>query len=182
MYKPSINPAVVELTKSHRERSYRIGDLPYIRVDGEKRCYWCGDPLKTKHHAQRYCKDENCSRSAFAWGNPQKENGMWFLLQKQDWKCAICQFDWKQYVKDHVIGKSYGTHSKTDFVEFNEYLVIRLKQKIEQKYKPEVDHIIPIYKGGQALGLDNHQILCFTDHKAKSKIDNSGPRKKKCTD
>lgn len=179
MFKPSKNPKVEELTKSSKLRSYPISELPYIIIEGEKRCYWCGDPLKTKHHAQRYCKDKNCSLSAFAWGNPQKENGLWFLLQKQDWKCASCAYDWKKFVQDHVIGKSYGTHTKIDFIEFNYYLVVRLKDKIDQQFKPEVDHILPISKGGTSLGLENHQAICYSCHKSKTKIDNSGPRKVK---
>ena len=179
MYKPSKNPVVEELTKSYKERSYRIGDLPWIFVDGQKRCYWCGDSLKSRHHAARYCKDPNCSLSAFAWANPQKENGLFFLLVKQDWKCAICQYDYKKFAQEKIINRFYGTHSKNDFVVFNYYLMVRLRSMTEQRYKPEVDHIIPISKGGAALGLENHQVICYADHKAKSKVDNSGPRNKK---
>lgn len=34
--------------------------------------------------------------------------------------------------------------------------------------RAEVDHIIPIFKGGSALGWDNHQLLCKTCHLKKT--------------
>lgn len=179
MFKPSKNPKVEELTKSCKLRSYPISNLPWIIApDGSRRCFWCGDPLKTKHHAQRYCKDKNCSFSAWTWANPQKENALFVLLSRQDWKCVLCQYDWKTFLKTDVINKRNDVFSERDFTEFNYYFMRRLKSRIEQRLRPEVDHIIPIYKGGQALGLDNHQAICAQCHKAKSKVDNSGPRKK----
>lgn len=68
--------------------------------------------------------------------------------------------------------------------KFNWYVVKRLKSvlasnKETHPLRPEVDHIIPIHKGGISLGLENHQAICYTCHKAKSKVDNSGPRKNK---
>jgi 5-methylcytosine-specific restriction endonuclease McrA len=47
----------------------------------------------------------------------------------------------------------------------------RLKENVDPKLKPEVDHVIPIFKGGQALGLDNHQAICYSCHKGKTSKD-----------
>jgi 5-methylcytosine-specific restriction endonuclease McrA len=58
------------------------------------------------------------------------------------------------------------------------YHLKRLKEHISSDRKPEVDHIVPVSKGGATLGLDNHQAICYTCHKVKTKVDNSGPRKK----
>ena len=116
-----------------------------------------------------------------AWGYPQKEEGLFFLLKRQDWKCNQCAYDYKPFIEERIINKYYGTHSKNDLTVFNFYLIKRLKKMIERSLRPEVDHILPISKGGQSLGLENHQCLCFTCHKTKSKVDNSGPRKKKLT-
>jgi 5-methylcytosine-specific restriction endonuclease McrA len=44
--------------------------------------------------------------------------------------------------------------------------------------EPEIDHIIPIFKGGMAIGLDNVQILCYSCHKKKTKKDLEKPKKK----
>lgn len=64
-------------------------------------------------------------------------------------------------------------------VKINERLTKLIKYKAPTERLPEVDHIVPFAKGGQAIGFDNHQALCYSCHKTKSKLDNSGPRKPK---
>lgn len=180
-FKKTGNPQVEELTKSCKERQFATSNLDYVkREDGTKGCVWCGDPLKSKHHATRYCKDPVCPKSSYAWGYPQKEEGLNFLLIRQNFLCAICGYDYKPLIDSEIMGKYYGTRSKFDYMkELNQYLMKRLKRHTLKVRKPEVDHIIPIYKGGMSLGLDNHQAICYGCHKAKSKVDNSGPRKAK---
>lgn len=179
MFKPSKNPKVEELQKSCTDRSVPVADLTWIiREDGSKGCIWCGDPLKTKHHAQRYCKDKMCPKSAYAWSYPQKEEAMNFLMIRQDWCCNICKHDWKPFIESDIVGQFYGTMNVDYKTEINYYVIKRLKQNIDPKLKPEVDHIVPIYKGGQSLGLDNHQIICYLCHKRKTAVDLSGKRKK----
>jgi hypothetical protein len=173
MYKKSKNPQVEELTKTYTERVFPISDLDFIiRDDGTKGCIWCGDPLKSKHHSARYCKDKMCPTYAFAWGQPQKEAGLFFLLVKQDFRCAICNHDYKPFIARSI---NKALDYKNDY---NFYMIKELKQKIDKKLLPEVDHIVPISKGGTSLGLDNHQVICYTCHKAKTKNDNAGPRVK----
>ena len=47
----------------------------------------------------------------------------------------------------------------------------RLKNQVTLQYKPEVDHIVAISKGGESLGNSNHQAICYTCHKTKTKQD-----------
>lgn len=37
-----------------------------------------------------------------------------------------------------------------------------------RKLEMELDHCVPIFKGGQSLGHENHQLLCKECHKIKS--------------
>lgn len=180
MFKKTGNPHVEELTKTYKDRSFSLSRIKYVvREDGSKGCIWCGDPLKTKHHMQRYCKDKLCPKSAYAWGYPQKEEGLFFLLARQDWCCNLCQYDYKPFIEQNIIGKFYGTKNVDDYkTQPNFYVVKRLKDTIDPMRKPEVDHIIPIYKGGQSLGLDNHQCICYSCHKTKTSADLSGKRTK----
>lgn len=178
MFKPSKNPKVEELTKSCKERYVPVAELNHIiREDGTKGCIWCGDPLKTKHHMQRYCKDKMCSKSAYAWASPQKEEGMFFLMVRQNWCCNICGYDYKPFIESNIIDKFYGTHTSYfgksgDYrKEFSFFVLRRLKEMIDPKLKPEVDHIVPIFKGGQSIGLANHQVICYYDHKGKTSKD-----------
>lgn len=181
MYKKSANPQVEELTKSCKERSYNLSALKAVtRVMGEglkptRFCVWCGE-VKLNHGNQKYCSSP-CSTNAMAWAYPQKEEGLFMLLVRQDWKCNLCDHSWKQLAQNihdaeyakypqHVLGGVY------DWM-----LVKRLKYKAEKKHAPEVDHIVPIYKGGTSLGLENHQAICYTCHKSKTGKDLSGKRK-----
>jgi len=183
MFKKSANPKIEELTKSCTLRQYSVGNINHvIRLDGSKGCVWCGDPLKNNHPARRYCSDVNCKHSIYAWGYPQKENGLWELLARQDFCCKICGYDYKPFIDDTLIGKYYGlkNKNKVDYrSHFNYYVVKLLKRVIDKAWKPEVDHIVPVSKGGASLGLDNHQAICSSCHKTKTKIDNSGPRRKR---
>ena len=177
MYKPSANPIVEELCKSYRERSYNLSCLKAIKTpEGTRKCAWCVEGVLT-HGNQKYCT-QDCSNSAMAWAYPQKEDALRYLLLRQDWKCFLCKFDYKPHLdaiiaRDRImLGKDFWDPSKLPWYYFK-----RLKGRLPKQNRPEVDHIVPIYKGGQSLGLGNHQILCFTCHKSKTGKDLSGKRK-----
>lgn len=162
--KPSKNPWVLNKTKTTFDREVPLSEIPYvIREDGSRGCIWCGDDLKTKHHAQRYCRDKDCPKSAYIWGYPQREESLVFLLNRQDAKCLLCNHDYKQYVEGPFTLESFR----------------RVKFNINLFNRPEVDHIIPISKGGQSLGTENHQAICYTCHKNKTKEDVKGERREK---
>lgn len=169
MNKPTKNPWVIEKTKSSFDRQCPLSSIPYvIRSDGTKGCIWCGDDLKTKHPAQRYCKDPECSKAAYIWGYPQSQESLVLLLKKQDWKCASCPLDYRAL----LISQSM------DLDKSPAHITAALK-RLNQSVWPEVDHIVPIIKGGPSLGSENHQVLCYSCHKVKTKLDVKGPKRVK---
>lgn len=179
MRKPPGNPIVEVLSKSWTKRSIDLTKLkPLIVGEGKqaiKHCAWCAEPFR----GLKYCGDE-CSTAAQAWAYPQKEAGLYLLLVEQDWKCKLCGYS---YVDDYrqAMESSYGVEGAKRFGvdKFMWHIVKKLKDRVVKDRKPEVDHIVPVSKGGQSIGNSNHQIICYTCHKEKSKKDNSGPRKKK---
>ena len=179
MWKVSTNPTVQALTLTTRTRRLNLSDLAQVREEGALKCVWCLAPLKG---AQRKWCSPICSNSAFAWANPQSEYGLAHLLARQDYKCAglpdrPCGQDWNP-LADSLLG-TRGIPKSLDRINvFNIRLIKSLKRQSPQGTKPEVDHIVPIYKGGQSIGFENHQICCSACHKIKSKVDNSGPRVK----
>lgn len=175
MFKPCLNPTVHELTRTWRKRRINLSDIEAVKgEDGKPCCAWCLTALKGRQ--QKWC-GQACSDSAFAWANPQSEYGLAFLLARQGYKCP-CGHDWNP-LADSLLG-TRGIPKKLDrLTEFNIRLVKGVKRHTPKEHRPEVDHITPISKGGSPLDVDNLQILCYTTHKAKSKIDNSGPRKKR---
>lgn len=180
MFKPCLNPKIAELSKSEKGRRMNLSDLEGITVDGRKHCIWCLEPLKGRQY--RWCSSD-CSNSAFAWANPQQEHGLMILLVRQDWKCNICALSWKGAAMEihmHMYRKyeMFSSGAPVFGEKFDHRLVKRLKLRCSKDQKPEVDHIQPIYKGGQSLGFDNHQAICYSCHKKKTRIDLSGKRKK----
>lgn len=178
VYKSPKNPKILELSKSHKERSYQLSDLRVVKIEGQKygNCVWCGD-VKLGHHNQKYCSP-TCSNSAMAWGYPQTEHGLNVLLARQSWKCNLCQYDYRPMV-DIILSKLRPYDRPANINEdFAWTLIKRLKAREPRERRPEVDHIVPIYKGGQSIGLENHQAICYSCHKNKTAKDLSGPRKK----
>lgn len=147
-------------------------------MDEKNHCVWCQIALTGKKY--KWCGPE-CMESAFAWANPQKEQGLQVLLARQSWKCNLCQYDYAPHVEETRKKMSwYYPEMRTLDVsaKFHWVFVKRLKRLVPKNRRPEVDHIVPIYKGGQSLGLDNHQAICYLCHKAKTKKDLSGKRSK----
>lgn len=178
MFKQAQNPQIEELTKSYRERAFPLGDILPVKINEVKSCVWCLSPLKG---AQRKWCSQECIDSALAWGYPQKEASLHVLMVRQDFKCNGCQFDYSPFLQkalDYINRHRKNIDPTTVRNRISERLMKVLKQVTPRLNAPEVDHIIAISKGGQAIGLSNHQILCYACHKAKSKKDNSGPRKK----
>jgi HNH endonuclease len=74
--------------------------------------------------------------------------------------------------KGRVMVDPASIHTK-----INKRLMKLLKYKSPTERLPEVDHIVPVYRGGQSIGFENHQAICYTCHKTKTKVDNAGPKK-----
>lgn len=183
MYKPTGNPKVIELIKSIKDRSYYLGSIQPIKLNEltekgkpKRLCAWCAE-IELFHGNQKYCSN-NCSNSAMATFYPQKEDALRFLLIRQDWKCGHCQFDYKPVMEQiiEVDRKRYGGSWELSDLPWHYFK--RLKNRCDKANKPEIDHIIPIYKGGTSLGLENHKILCSACHLNKTKVDLSGKRTK----
>lgn len=183
MYRHPKNPKILELTKTYKKRAYKLTSLIAIVKDeghvAKHFCAWCADTALTGQQ-RKWCSPE-CSSMAWAWANPQKESGLCILLARQDFKCNLCQFDYMPYVEDTLkyLNKNHPTIDPlTIKTQIHDRMAKILKYKTPSDRLPEVDHIVPIYKGGESIGFDNHQAICYSCHKTKTKVDNSGKRKK----
>jgi len=176
------NPLIPELVKTVKKRQVNLSSLKL--PDGMKRrCVWCLSILKGQQ--RRWCGQE-CVDSAMAWAYPQKEYGLSVLLIRQEFKCNICKFDYGEVVEKMYAGPrmpySWSEMKDKWRTTMSYAIVARLKDHLHIYDKPhrlEVDHILAISKGGQSVGLDNHQAICFQCHKEKTKKDLSGKRRKK---
>lgn len=179
MWKPTKNPKIEEMTKSFTDRALQLSRYPVKpEADGRRMCLWCGEVELKGSKLKKYCSAE-CSEAIFTWAQPQKENGLHALLVRQDWKCNTCNFDYKPILAQVHLRWYAGTRRIPNFGQDSSQTYMKFfKASCPPMQKPEVDHIVPIYKGGQSLGLANHQAICYSCHKTKTKIDLSGKRKK----
>lgn len=175
------NPLIPEITKTYKKRIFNLSSIK-LPEGLRKKCVWCLGELKGQQ--RRWCSNE-CVEAAQAWGNPQKEQGLGILLIRQEFKCNVCAFDWGAVVEEMYRKPKipYGMAEVKDKwrTAFSYWLVGRLKDNMhinDPAHRIEVDHIMAISKGGQSLGLENHQAICYTCHKIKTKSDLSGKRKK----
>jgi hypothetical protein len=178
MYKKPGNPKIEELTKSCKDRSYPLGYLNAIKIEENnkliRKCAWCAEGV-LRHGNQKYCTND-CSRSAMAWAYPQKEEGLFMLLYRQEWKCNVCQYDYRpigEQIHEEIYRKysSFGGAPHKFGEAYDWMLIKRLKNRVPDERGLDVDHIVPIFKGGQSIGLDNHQAICRTCHRTKTSKD-----------
>ena len=164
---------MTELKKGDGRRNINASSFKKIVKNGIKHCAWCGEyPVTGK---RKYCNDY-CRDNCYAFIHPQKELGLEYHLQTQDLKCVGCDFDYRPMIDD--MSAKYKKRNITGYSEdgyANERLFKRLKTMTHNLHgrgkKPEVDHIIPIALGGDVVGFDNHQVLCYDCHKEKTKVD-----------
>lgn len=172
------NPLIEEITKSHKERVFNLSSIR-LPEGIKKKCVWCLGNLKGAQ--RRWCSTE-CVTAAKAWGHPQGEEGLNLLLIRQDWKCNICQYDYAplaQQIANAIDSYLKLGHDAPFRDKLSWVLVKRIKNRTLKAHRPEVDHVLPIYKGGQAVGIENCQAICSTCHKAKTRVDLSGKRGKR---
>lgn len=180
---------VEELTKTCKARSHNLDSIRPLKKEEKiseiltkttKLCAWCAEtPISGGN--QKYCSDI-CRKSVMAWGYPQKEEALAFLLHRQGYKCNLCPYDYKPLVAT-VVNSHRSQYSSTEFNFETDLLswsdAKRLKNLCPKGRNIDIDHIVAIYNGGTSLGIDNHQAICKTCHIEKTKKDLSGPRKKK---
>lgn len=174
------NPNIEIYTKTHKKRTFNLSDI-HLPEGIVKKCVWCLGPLTGRQ--LRWCGSD-CSDAATEWALPQQW-GLRSLLVKQNFKCNICAFDWG-IITEHLYAQPkipYGMSQCKDVWRTNpsHWLAIRIKDYMHFSDKPhrlEVDHIVPIFKGGLPLDLANLQCICYDCHKTKTKVDMSGKRSK----
>lgn len=139
-------PKTFELLRNHNGRSFTKSNFQIEHDEdspGNRKlriCKWCNAvTCPTFRHS--YCSTE-CKISSDIWCYPGRFYSVCFIAFRQDYKCAICSYEWGEgcYIED-------------------------------QSRVPETDHIIPICHLGEALGVDNHQLICKCCHKIKTKKD-----------
>lgn len=147
-------------------RTFSLALLP--KPQGQ--CAWCNE-RQTKGK-RKYCS-EDCQESAYIYSYPQSPaSKMFVFLQRQGCVCLGCGecFDCEitrriegclAWIERHAKDHPRSAMEKPEFVTFHS-----LGNGTGELW--HVDHILPIFKGGQGVGLENIQVLCVPCHKQKT--------------
>lgn len=140
------------------DRYCKLSEIPKL----ETRCAWCNEmPRPGK---RKYCSD-TCLDSATMWCFPQTPaTKMYVLLELQDCTCPGCGEIFDEQITRRI--EVLMEHQRRHFPNEKKVTYGRLGYGTGEYW--HVDHIIPIFRGGDGVGLGNIQVLCVPCHKKKT--------------
>lgn len=156
-----------------RATGQRRQNLSGLAVHDGK-CVWCNSsPIIPPR--KRYCSDK-CPQSGLMFCNPQNPDvKAWLLVQMQGGACSFCGIDWEdELVKRIQDWYRHNEHRKQYFNgndKFQDTRVTYFQIGYGTGELWEVDHIVPIHKGGMGVGFDNVQVICKACHRSKTALD-----------
>lgn len=145
--------------------------------DLEKRdnlCVWCNSaPLPTRRH--RWC-GRDCVDTGHIWCYPQDPvSKAYVFINRQKCACVYCGEDFSSYIQQRIL-KLYARNIEHQAslkrldpghqVEDNKITYGQIGYGTGDIW--HVDHIVPLHKGGQGIGLDNIQVICVACHRHKT--------------
>lgn len=160
-----------DFTTKNNEKSKRTFALYYLKKNDEKLCVWC---LKNRltGRQQKYCGFD-CKMSCFIYANPQDDYAKaWVLINKQNCACAACGLSYEDLIikgVNRMIKRVEEWRINAKKYGWKEILEIQYGAIVDNTgHIIQVDHIIPIFKGGAAIGLQNIQVICSGCHMVKT--------------
>lgn len=134
-------------------------------IDGK--CCWCNSK-KVEPPLRRYCSSE-CSYSASFRAQPQNPKvKIWLLIHRQGFACRFCGLLFEEEIEQRIQRK-YFYNKDHGWLENGKVSYFSVGYGTGHLW--EVDHIVPIHKGGRPLDLDNLQVICTSCHKKKTLLD-----------
>ncbi len=157
--------ADVLATLDMRSRYMTLSSIPKYRVGSDRFCLWCRSGAPLKHHARVYCGD-NCKKSANMFCYPQSNTmKAYILIEFQQCACTLCGLSYEDRILRWIERKE--NRKGTEEWEIGPTMNI-LGYQLSAINEIDVDHKIPLHRGGIALGLDNIQAVCRQCHKDKT--------------
>lgn len=150
-------------------RSFPLSDLPILKG----KCCWC-NALDIQPPKRRYCSDA-CVEAAVLFCHPQSpRTKMYILLQLQDCTCVGCGEIFDEQIRT-IIEATLERRVRWKKLFPKESFAPGLEAPITLNsigqntgHLWQVDHIIPIFRGGRGVCIENLQVLCVNCHRKKT--------------
>lgn len=156
--------ALEAIEKEPSARHFPTGSLP----DLKGMCCWCNaSPIRKP--MKRYCSHD-CRDSAYLFCYPQSSpTKMYVLLQLQDCTCVGCGEIYDDQIREMVDRKWALIASRKQYGLWKDTEKVSLAMLGDcTGHLWHVDHIIPIFRGGRGVCIENVQVLCVKCHTRKS--------------
>lgn len=137
-------------------------------------CAWCNEKLVPQRR-NKYC-GLNCRESAFAYCNPQNPGTKaWLFIHAQTCACFVCGeiFDeeWGKRIDDHH-RHLHDMQAKGWYRDLQKVPYHWIGNGIGDRF--QLDHRVPLHKGGRGIGFENVQVICTPCHAKKTAAECSG--------
>lgn len=154
-------PGPIALLKLERWAKSRTANLSTLEVEAG-RCAWCNfEPIGKRR--RRYCSMA-CIDSAMFYCAPQKPAAkMWIFVTKQSAACAFCGLDYSDDIARMIYEKRSRRRYSNPVSPLSWFF---LGDCTGDRW--EVDHVIPLFKGGRGIGFENIQVICKPCHLKKT--------------
>ena len=162
-------PGPIAKEQMWRYRKARSVGMDHLRKTPDGRCAWC-NVTRITDRRRKYCTDD-CSQSAYFYSYPQNPAAKaWRLIEVQACACVGCGLDYTAEIERRIQGiEHYNDRMRKqhpDWFKADKVTYYRLGYNTGEKW--HVDHINPLFKGGDGIGMDNVQVLCVECHKRKT--------------
>lgn len=139
----------------------------------DRKCAWCETEYITGRR-RKYCSD-TCDMMSLFFCFPQHPSAKAFILiELQGCACARCGLSYEDELQQKIDRRWRDQHTKPSYNsrwEPDDSPVSYFWCGYGTGDRLQVDHIIPLHKGGDGVGLHNVQVLCIDCHKEKTKED-----------
>jgi len=160
MIPPGETAGRIIFEKQGKTRSLNLSEL---KMGPGGTCVWCNAKYPPPPK-RRWCSD-NCLTSGTMYCQPQNNaTKMWLLIHRQRCACTLCGTDFEEKIVQMIY--KANAHIQRYWEPGSKVSYWYLGHNTGDIW--EVDHIQPIFKGGQSLGLGNLQTVCKSCHKQKS--------------
>jgi hypothetical protein len=137
-------------------------------------CAWC-EKNEVTDKRRKYCSND-CSMSSDVNCYPQApQTKAWRLIKIQGCACAGCGTSFEDEIREKLVARVAEKKALSEVEWFGESVWVKESTPISFHFmgcnsgeKLQVDHIVPIHKGGAGVGLDNTQVLCRDCHLKKT--------------
>lgn len=155
------------LNENKGSRSIPIQSIENPIFVGTKHCKWCA---KNPVYGQKQYCSEDCKFSMYVFAYPQTFPATRVLMERQNFRCAVCSFDYMPFVEKAVeqIHENLEEGETFDWDERAYTVLNKVNATVPEERKPEVDHIIQVSEGGDTFGLNNVEIKCKSCHQTKT--------------